>query len=59
MRGQSVHSVPRGSVLELRAVPAAGGLEACREASGHIAYKSPGCRHTEHCLARVTATLPP
>ncbi len=44
-------------MLKLGLGLAGGGLGAWREASGHIAYKSPGRRYTEHCLARVTATL--
>lgn len=44
-------------MLKLGLGLAGGGLRAWREAPGHIAYKSPGHRYTEHCLARVTATL--
>lgn len=49
--------MPRGSVLKLGQGLAGGSLGLWREASDHIRYKSPGHRYTEHCLARVTATL--
>lgn len=49
--------MPMGSVLKLGRRLAGDGPGACREASGRIAYKSPGHIYTERCLARVMATL--
>lgn len=57
MWGESSAQYPGGSVLKLGLGLAGGGLGARREASGHIAYKSPGHIYTENCLARATATL--
>lgn len=57
MRGQSSALCPGEVCCSRVSVRLAVARGAWREACGHIAYKSPGHRYTEHCLATATAPL--